>query len=316
MLKVSRSLPDIAVLRGGKKYFKESLIDGGEVLSSLSKIGYQPLDVLIGKDGEWTAHGKSTDAHNIFSRAHTVIDTTHTHGEGFHALAKKMGIPLLFSRGNEIIMDREDMYRILRQQGIRTPDTVVIRAKQPLKDDLVRNIWSKLHIPLIVRPLVRHDEVPSKLIKNFSDLEETIRDYHSRGVDTHTFTYRKVPTSSVAILPNFRGEQLYMPVWIETFSSINDIPGPDSTIHAHMNAPDFRKEQVREFATKVYNALPVSGPVCIDIIPYNNEYVVVNVDTSPSLRKDGRFMKSLATTGVDVGQYIHSCVQTDMGTKD
>ena len=251
MIKVSSSLPDIAVLRGGEKYFKQSLSDGGEVLQSLSKIGYQPLDVLIGKDGEWTVHGKPTDAHNIFSRAHTIVDTTRTRDEKYHMLAKRMGIPLLFSRGNEMVMDREDMYRILRQQGIRTPDTAVIRAKQPLKNNTLRDIWSKHHTPLMVRPLVREDEAPSKLIKLFSDLEEIVRDYHKRGIDVHVFTYSKVPTSSVAVLPNFRGERLYTPVWVETFSSIDGIPDSISPMRAYMNAPDWRIEQVKEFATKV-----------------------------------------------------------------
>ena len=51
MIKVSSSLPDLAVLRGGDKDFKQSLLEGAEVLKSLSKIGYTPLDVLIDQEG-------------------------------------------------------------------------------------------------------------------------------------------------------------------------------------------------------------------------------------------------------------------------
>ncbi len=308
MIKVSRSLPDIAVLRGGKKDFRQSLSDGAEVLSSLSKIGYQPLDVLIDKSGEWTVHGKPTDAHHIFSRTHTVIDTTHTRGEDYQKLAKRMGVPLLFSRDNEMVIDREDIYRILRQQGIRTPDTAVIRAKQPLQDNTLRDIWSKYHTPLMVRPIVRTEDESSKLIKNFSDLENTVNDYRARGIDIHLLTYRKVPTSSVAILPNFRDERLYMPVWVETFSSIGSIPSGESPMRAYMHAPDWRINQVKEFASKVYDALGLSTHACIDIIHQNDNYVVVNVEAFPSLRKDGRFAQSLATTGADIGQYVHSII--------
>ena len=66
MIKVSRSLQDVAVIRGGSEEFGKSLMEGGEVLSSLKKIGYQPLDVLIDKEGNWTANGIPTDAHDVF----------------------------------------------------------------------------------------------------------------------------------------------------------------------------------------------------------------------------------------------------------
>ncbi len=308
MINVSRSLPDIAVLRGGVKEFKQSLTEGGEVLSSLSGIGYQPLDVLVGDDGTWTVQGRPTDAHEIFSRAHTIIDTTRSRDEEYHALAKRMEIPLLFSRANSMSLDREDVYRLLRQQGMRVPDTVTIRANQPLKDSALREIWSTYHTPLMVRPLVRTEGAPSKLIKLFQELENTIRGYHDRGVDVHVLTYRRVPTSSIAALPNFHGERLYTPLWVETFASVHDIPNGDSPMRAHAQAPQFRKDQMKDFAIKVYNALDLSGPACIDIIPHNNDYVVVNVDTSPSLRKDSRFTKSLNSTGATIGQYIHSYI--------
>ncbi|MFA6608719.1 MAG: hypothetical protein WCT07_02310 [Candidatus Paceibacterota bacterium] len=312
MIKVSSSLPDIAVIRGGNKDFKQSLVDGGEVLKSLSSIGYVPLDVLVDTDGKWTTHGKPTDAHEVFTRAHTVVDTTRMKGEDYQILAKKMGIPLLFSQDDRVCMDREDVYKILKQQGIRVPDTQVIRASAPLQAEQFRKLWSTYHTPLMVQPLERTNEAPSKLIKIFHELEDTVREYYDKGIDMHVLTYRKVPTTSVAVLPNFRGEKLYTPIWVETFSSVNNLPNGESRMQAHTNAPDFRKEQVKKIAREVYDALDLSGPACIDIIPHNDEYVVVNVDTAPSLRKEGRFVQSLKTTGVDVGQYIHSYIQNEL----
>ncbi len=306
MLHVSKSLPDIAVIRGGAKEFDISLSEGKEVLQSLSRIGYKPIDVIISRDGEWNANGVPTDAHTIFTKSHTTIDTTRTRDESYHTLAKKMEIPLLLSHGNNMSLDREDVYRLLRQQGIRVPDTVTIRAQQPLKDSMFRDLWTTYHTPLMVRPLVRRNDAPTKLIKIFPELENVIRTYHDKGIDMHILTYRKAPTSSIAVLPDFQGERLYTPLWVETFASMSDVPNSTSPMRVHHSAPDFRKEQIKDFVTKVYDALDLSGPVCIDIIPHNNEYIVVNVDTHPSLRKDSRFSQSLASTGATIGQYIHS----------
>lgn len=311
MLNVSRSLPDIAVLRGGKVDFKQSLIEGAEVLTSLTKLGYQPLDVLIDQEGNWTTKGKPTDAHAIFTTAHTIVDTTKMRKEKYQALAKKMHIPLLFSQSNDVTLDREDMYRLLRQQGVKVPDTFVVRSSAPLMDSLFRDLWSRYHTPLLIRPLKKVEGVPSKLIKLFSDLEKTIREYHSKGVDMHVLTYRKAPTLSVALLPNFRNHEIYTPLWVETFNITNELPNNESIIRPHLQAPQNKKDEMKKLATKVYKALDLTEPATIDVIHHNNDYIVVNIETSPSLRKNGRFMQALETTGIESGHYIHSRIQNE-----
>lgn len=311
MLNVSRSLPDIAVIRGGTVDFSSSLTEGQEVLKSLSKLGYTPLDVIIDRAGDWTYHGVPTDAHHIFTRAHTIVDTTRDVHAPHINLAKKMGITLLFSRGTNVHMDREDMYRLLRMQGFKVPDTTVVRSSAPLQDSLFKDVWSTYHTPLMIRPLRRTQGVGSKLITQYSDFETAVRDYHTKGIDVHILTYRKAPTSSIAVLPHFRNEALYTPLWVETFDSIGSIPGPHSKSRVHFHAPEFRKEQIGKVAREVYEALDLTSPACIDLVPYKDGYIVVNVETSPSLRKDGRFIQSLESTGVDIGQYIHSHIKDE-----
>ncbi|MFZ2167429.1 MAG: hypothetical protein WAV50_01005, partial [Minisyncoccia bacterium] len=228
------------------------------------------------------------------------------------ALAKRMGITLLFSKGSDVHMDREDMYRLLRMQGFKVPETIVVRAKAPLQNSLFRDVWSTYHTPLMVRPLVRRADTQSKLITQFGDFEHTIHDFHEKGIDVHILTYRKAPTSSLAVLPNFRGEKLYTPLWVETFGSVNALPNPSHRMQTHLNAPEYRKKEMRDIVTKVYEALDLSGPACIDMVPYNGGYIIVNVEQNPSLAKDGRFMQSLKSTGIDIGQYVHSQIQNDM----
>ena len=314
MIKASHSLSDIAVLRGGNKNFTVSLKEGAEVLSSLTKIGYEPVDVLIGKDGEWTSHGAPTDAHKVYTKAHTIVDTTRMHKEEYQALAKRMQIPLIFSEDQSMTLNREDLYRILRQQDIKVPDTFVVRAHTPLKDGIFRDLWTRFHTPLLVRPLHKEALVPSKIARTFHDLEHTLRDYHTHGIDVHVLTYRKLHTTSMAILPNFRNQKVYIPMWVDTFPEDGELPNKEVRMQPHLQAPEFRKENMRAVATKVYNALGLTTPACIDLINHNNEYIIVNIDLNPSLRKDGRFMQSLITTGVDTGQYIHECIKKDNDT--
>lgn len=305
-------MSDIAVLRGGEKEFSISLSEGQEILKSLSKIGYKPIDVLVDRAGNWTVQGVPTDAHAIFTRAHTVVDTTRDIHAAHVSLARRMGVTLFLSRGQSVRMDREDMYRLLRMQGFTVPDTTVVRAKASLKDSVFREVWSKSQIPLMVRPLVRTEGVSSKLINSYPEFETIVREYHGKGIDIHILPYRKVSTSSLAVLPHFRGEKLYTPVWVETFGTTHSLPSASHSLRAHLHAPDARKESMREIATKVYEALNLSGPACVDVIPYKDTYMVVNIDPTPSLRKNGRFMQSLSSTGVDLGQYIHAQIAEDV----
>lgn len=310
-MKVSESLPDIAVLRGGNRNFKQSLQEGAEVLASLTKIGYEPVDVLIDKEGEWTSHGAPTDPHKVYSKSHTVVDTTRMHGEEYQKLAKRMQISLIFSEDETMSLNREDLYRILRQQQIKVPDTFVVRAKSPLKSEIFRDLWTRFHTPLLVRPLHTHAPVPSKIVRMYHDLESTIREYHEKGVDMHVLTYRKLHTTSMAVLPNFRKQKVYVPMWVDTFPEEGNLPTKEARMQPHLQAPEFRKENMRAVATKVYKALGLTTPACIDLIHHNNEYIVVNVDLNPSLNKNGRFMQSLSTTGVDAGHYIHECIKNE-----
>ncbi len=315
MLNVSRSMPDIAVLRGGKEDFSLSLVEGQEILKSLSRLGYTPLDVVIDREGNWTAQGLPTDAHAVYTRAHTIVDTTRDRKSPHIALARRMGISLLFSKANDVHMDREDMYRLLRMQGFKVPDTIVVRAKAPLEPKIFREVWSTYHTPLMVRPLARQSDATSKLITQFGEFENVIREYHARGIDVHVLTYRKVPTSSMAVLPHFRGEKLYTPLWVENFQGLSVIPNSSEKMRTHLNAPEYRKKEMKEIATSVYEALNLSGPALIDVIHHNGGYTVVNVETTPSLHKDGRFMQSLQSTGIDIGQYVHSQIESELNSQ-
>jgi hypothetical protein len=131
------------------------------------------------------------------------------------------------------------------------------------------------------------------------------------GIDTHVLTYRKKHTTSIAVLPHFRNEEVYTPLWVDTFPEGDALPNSEARMQPHLQAPEFRKENMRAVAKKVYKALGLTRPVCIDFITHNNEHIVVNVDLNPSLRKEGRFMQSLATTGIDTGHYVHECIKND-----
>ncbi|MEI6810729.1 MAG: hypothetical protein WCK60_01610 [Candidatus Nomurabacteria bacterium] len=301
---------NIAVIRGGKINTNQSLEDGKDILRSLTAIGYVPLDILVDFDGSWTMKGMPTDAHYVFTIIDSVVDTTQEMNAPYRELAKKMGIPLLLSHDDYITLDREDMYRLFRQHGLPTPKTLTVRSNTEIPKETFRTIWNTFHTPLIVRPLKKDKKYESVLIRKYSDLEKVLAEYHDNNLDVHIFTYKPTRTLSIAVLPNFRGKKLYTPLAVETFSQGSSLPRKEHSMRAMLKVGEKENGSIQKAVELAYHALGINGHACMDMIPYKDGYMVVNVDLQPSLSKDGRFAQSLATTGVDLGQYVHSRVST------
>lgn len=301
------SLPHIAIIRGGTIRHGDSLDEGVIFLSSLSKLGYEPIDVVVDKDGTWNHRGIPTDAHAIFTRADGYVDTTRMYDAAHHALAKRMGVHNLFPHGGIVGEgDRESIYRILRQRGIDVPDSFTVRRSAPIDMSSLREVWVKLHTPLLVRPIKNRTGSPSTLVRSFPKLLETIDSYHKSGLDVHVLTYSNTPVISIAVLPQYRGEHWYTPLPVKVFPEKDEVPHSQLTVYHFTKATVEEKVALKELAIEVISALDLKTPVCIDIIQTKRGFVVVNVDTHPSLSPRGRFMESLATTGVDIGHYVQS----------
>lgn len=300
-------LPYIAIIRGGTVRHGDSLDEGVMLLSSLSKLGYEPIDVVIDKEGNWNHKGVPTDAHTIFTRADGYVDTTRMYDSSHHKLAERMGIANLFPHEGVLGEgDRESVYRILRQRGIEVPDTFTVRHTAPVDVEALRGVWGKFHTPLLVRSIRKSHDTPANLVRSFPQLLETVNAHHEKGVDIHLLTYIHTPVVSVAVLPQYRGENWYVPLPVKVFPEKGEIPTSTISIYHYTKGDIEEKATLKALAIEVMHALDIKSPTCIDIIQTKRGFVVVNIDTHPSLSPNSRFMQALSTTGVDVGHYVQS----------
>lgn len=303
----SGTLPHIAVIRGGNIRHGDSLDEGVIFLASLSKLGFQTLDVIVDKQGSWVHKGMPSDPHSIFTKADGYVDTTHMREAPHHALARRMGIKDLFPYyGFMGEGDRESVYRVLRQHNIPVPDTVTVRAKEPLDMEHLHSIWRTYHTPLMVRSIAKKTGIVSKITRSFKDLLDTLTKHKEEGVDVHVLTYTNTPVFSIALLPQYRNEHWYTPLPVQVFPKKDEIPNSNLHIYHYDKGDVEEKVRIRTLAVQVALALDLKSPAVVDIIHTKTGYVIVNVDATPSLREHGRFMQSLATTGVDVGHFAQT----------
>lgn len=305
MSRSSKGSHTIAVLRGGDVSFSESLTEGEGMLRTLVARNFYIVDVLLDREGTWTTQGVPTDPHYVFTIASFVIDTTRMQGKEYHLLAKRMGVPILFSHPMDTEANREDIYRLLRQHDVSVPETSVLRASHAPTDEELHRIWNTHHTPLMVRALSETHRIPGRIVKSFPQLVEVVKEYNTRGIDSHVLTYRPHSLFSFAVVPHFRNESIYIPLPVRTMLIKHQAPTRDSHVE-HVNLPEEERKKMTDYVRAIAGMLDTKGPLCIDIISSKGKYSVVNISTLPSLREDGRFLTSLKTTGADIAEYVAS----------
>lgn len=301
----SKKLPTIIVLRGGKENHATSIKEGANVLSLLRKHGYDPMDVYIDENDVWHHKGVPTETHNVFSEADAFVDLTRAKEKEYHDLAKRMGLTRLLNGGYSLgEQDRENVYRILRQKNILVPDTQVVRAKSDVGISRIQEIWRKMHTPYLIRSLFKKNKSPSILVTSFEKLVESIN--KSKDEDVMMMTYRNAMPISIAVLPNYRGEKLYTPIAVQTLVSSYEKPSNENIKKLFMHASNEDKKEISDIAKKTYEALDIQDHALIDMIKTPRGYMVVEVQTNPSLLPESRFSQSLESTGADIGHFIHT----------
>lgn len=301
----SKKLLTIIVLRGGKENHETSIKEGANVLSLLRKHGYDPMDVYIDEDDVWHHKGVPTEKHHVFSGADAYVDLTRSKEVSHHDLAKRMGLLRLLSNENSLgQQDRENIYRILRQKNILVPNTQVIRARSNVGISHLQEIWRKMHTPYLVRSLFKKGKTPSVLVSSFDKFKESIE--NTKDEDVMMMTYRNSMPISVAVLPNYRGEKLYTPIAVQTLVSSYQAPNDTHVKKLFIHASNDEKKEISDVAKKVYEALDIKDHALVDLIKTPKGYMVVEVQTNPSLLPDSRFSQSLESTGADIGHFIHT----------
>lgn len=304
-------LPVIAVFRGGKNHPAVSLSDGASILASLKRCGYDPADIVIEHNGAHLLNGLPVDEHMIVTLADGIVDTTYDHTHAYTDLARRAGVPVFFSREHTpLYKTEEDIYRVLRMAGITVPDTTVIRSATNSPEQLL-SIWKRMHTPYLVRASAPFAKGVSTIVRSFQDFVHHVQYLQSAGHDVQVISYTHAPTYSLAVLPRYRGNAVYVPLPVMTETTKNEAPHKGSTIRKQPPLSMKEKDALIEHARAIYTLLQLEGPALVDCIyDAQGNIVTVGVDRSPSFHPEGRFMQSLSTTGVELGHYVHEHVMS------
>lgn len=312
----------IAVLRGGKEDYHKSMKSGANIILSLSRYPEEVIvtDVVIDQDGNWFEKGIPSDTHKVFSQADYYVDFTKDFTGNHHELSKRLNIKQILENDFNRVLSRVNIRRILDQLGYDTPRYVVLREDKNLENNL-KTIWSKFHIPVIIKEGDNTKNSKSLLTYSFLEAYKKIKEIINRGGEAILEEHLEGEYVSVAAIPNYRGEDLYVATPIETmYMSESPRVVQGRTIkekylieHDHhkkslTHIDVSLKKKLKEIIEDIHSSLSLDQHVLLDLClkKKDGQYAikVLELHTNPHLFDDSRFDFILKNSGVDMGKFI------------
>src|ERR1035437_8702931 len=209
----------IGVVRGGpSSEYEISLRTGAAVIDSLDKEKYEPLDIVISKDGPWHLHGLEIKPHEVVGRVDVIFNALHGYyGEDgkIQQLLESHCIPFTGSGSlsSAIAMNKILAKEYFRRAGLKTPMHVLIEGETAKKEIDAEKAYilaySKFPLPYIVKPVSAGSSIGVSIVKSRNDfalaLHKAFEFCHSVMVEEY------IPgiEANVGVIQGFRGKDLY-----------------------------------------------------------------------------------------------------------
>jgi D-alanine-D-alanine ligase len=281
----------IAVLKGGRSSEREiSLKTGKAVAEGLRRLGHEVIEL----DTE-----ENFPQNLIEAQPDLVFIALHgPYGEDgrVQGLLDMLEIPYVGTGvlGSAIAMDKEFTKKILRFEGIPTPDWVCVRKDKNF-------YWDRF--PAVVKPADQGSSVGLKIVKKRKELEKAVKELFDI-------------TDKVIIEPYIVGRDM-------TVGILKDRPLPVIEIRPRSGVYDFKSKytkgeteylfledeilgkKLKDIALKVHRALELKDFSRVDFrVDHEDNPYVLEVNTIPGMTELSLFPMACAKEGIDFTEML------------
>lgn len=309
----------VLVVRGGvSPEFDVSLKTGAEVLAAIPRDRYEPVDVVIAKNGDWLFHGRKREPAEVLHAGDVVFNALHgAFGEdgGAQRLFERFGIPYTGSKPypSLIAMNKAVAKDHLRGNGILLPKHMIV-GRSALTDTtaMARSLEQLMDThSFVVKPLNGGSSVDIRVTKSTlalaQALGELLKEYEQVLVEE-----RIVGTEvTCGVIEDFRGEKLYalptveivLPKGTEFFSHDAKYGGGAKEL-CPSTLPTEQKREVERLARLVHEVLELSHYSRSDFMVSPNGIYFIEVNTLPGLTEFSLVPKSLDAVGSNLREFV------------
>ncbi|HDR4463525.1 D-alanine--D-alanine ligase [Bacillus cereus group sp. MYBK249-1] len=294
----------IGVIMGGVSSEKQvSIMTGNEMIAHLDKNKYEIVPITLNEKIDLVEKAKDIDfallaLHGKYGEDGTVQGTL-----------ESLGIPYSGSNmlSSSICMDKNISKKILRYEGVETPDWIELTKMEDLNLDEL----DKLGFPLVVKPNSGGSSVGVKIVYNKNELISMLETVFEWDSEVVIEKYIKGDEITCSILD---GKQLPI-VSIRhaaEFFDYNAKYDDTSTVEEVIELPAEIKERVNKGSLACYKALKCSVYARVDMMVKDGIPYVMEINTLPGMTQSSLLPKSAEAAGISYSKLLDMIIETSL----
>lgn len=300
----------VGVIMGGVSSEKQvSIMTGEEMIAHLDKSKYEVVAIKLNEDNTSELMEKVRDIDIALLALHGKFGEDGT----IQGVLETMGVPYTGSGilSSSICMDKNISKKILRYEGIETPDWLYLSNSEELQLDEL----DKMGYPLVVKPNSGGSSVGVKIVYDKDALLTSVAEVFKWDSEIIIEKYIKGEEITCSILD---GELLPI-ISIRHTAQFFDYKAKyedATTIEEVVELPPATHERVAEAAKSCYSALKCSVYARIDMMIKDGIPYVMEVNTLPGMTKNSLLPKSASSAGITYTQLLDRIIEISLQVEE
>ena len=307
----------VGVVRGGpSSEYEVSLETGKAVLQALDRNRYEPIDVLIDKEGAWHLSGIVVSPEKVFRVVDVIFNALHgEYGEDgmVQRLLERHAIKYTGSgtAASAVAMQKRLAREIFKLAGIHIPPTLIVKKGDDISIFAAEAI-RRMSLPLVVKPASRGSSIGVTHAKNIYELVLGMENAFRCDKEVLVEKYIEGREATCALLEDFRGEKHY------TFPVIEIIPPPKKSFFDYECKYDGStqeicpgrfsvdvRDKIQKAAIAAHASLGCRHYSRSDfIVSPDNKVYILELNTLPGLTSQSLAPKAAAAIGLEFPELL------------
>lgn len=294
----------VGVVMGGVSSEKQvSIMTGQEMIAHLDQSKYEVVAIELHDKKELIEKVKNLDIallalHGEFGEDGTIQGALET-----------LGVPYTGSGilSSSICMDKNISKKILRYEGVETPDWLHFSNREELQLDQVE----KMGYPLVVKPNSGGSSVGVQIVHDSESLLASVAEVFKWGSEIIIEKYIKGDEITCAIIDG----KLLPIISIRHTAAFFDYKAKyddAATIEEVIELPPATHERVAKAAKACYNVLKCSVYARVDLMVKDGIPYVMEVNTLPGMTQNSLLPKSALAAGISYTKLLDMIIESSL----
>lgn len=307
----------IGVMRGGpSSEYEVSLKTGETILKNLPE-KYEPVDILIDKNGNWYVRGIRYEPQNAIKQVEIIFNAMHgEYGEDgqVQEFLDRFGMPYTGSGAfaSRVAMNKALTKKFVEKEGIQTPKYLIL-SKNDYRPDIAIKIFREFPQPSVIKPMALGSSVGVSIARDFPSLEQALKKAFAISDQVLIEEFITGKEATCGVVDDFKGEAYH------ALSPIEIVPPKDNDFYDYEakyvsdntkyvipgNFSDSEKEKIRKMAAAVHKILGLKHYSRSDFMIHPKRGVYfLEVNTLPGMTSHSLIPKSVEHAGYTLPQFL------------